>query len=63
MVTLEYEEKSMKAQMKRADKIGASKVLIIGEDEVRENKVVIKDFASRTQEKYDLNEILNVLKK
>ena len=49
--------------MKRADKIGASKVLIIGEDEVRENKVVLKDFASRTQEKYDLNEILNVLKK
>ena len=63
IVTLEYEEKSMKAQMKRADKIGASKVLIIGEDEVRENKVVLKDFASRTQEKYDLNEILNVLKK
>lgn len=53
----------MKAQMKRADKIGARKVLIIGEDEVRENKVVLKDFASGTQEKYDLNGILSILKK
>lgn len=63
IVTLEYEEKSMKAQMKRADKIGATKVLILGEDEVKENKVVLKDFASGTQEKYSIDEILNILKK
>ena len=63
IVTLEYEEKSMKAQMKRADKVGATKVLILGEDEVKEGKIVLKDFATGTQEKYDINEILNILKK
>jgi histidyl-tRNA synthetase len=57
------EEKSMKAQMKRADKVGATKVLILGEDEVKEGKIVLKDFATGTQEKYDINEILNILKK
>ena len=62
-VVLEYEEKSMKAQMKRADKVGATKVLILGEDEVKEGKIVLKDFATGTQEKYDINEILNILKK
>lgn len=62
-VTLEYEEKSMKAQMKRADKIGASKVLILGEDELKENKIILKDFVNGTQEKYDINEIVSMLKK
>ena len=38
-------------------------VLILGEDEVKEGKIVLKDFATGTQEKYDINEILNILKK
>lgn len=62
-IVLEYEEKSMKAQMKRADKLGSTKVLILGEDEVKEGKIVLKDFSTGTQEKYDINEILNILKK
>ena len=62
-IVLEYEEKSMKAQMKRADKLGSTKVLILGEDEVKEGKVVLKDFATGTQEKHDMTELLNILKK
>ena len=62
-IVLEYEEKSMKAQMKRADKLGSTKVLILGEDEVKEGKVVLKDFGTGTQEKCSIDEILNILKK
>ena len=42
---------------------GYDLVLIVGEDEVKEGKIVLKDFATGTQEKYDINEILNILKK
>jgi histidyl-tRNA synthetase len=36
---------SLKAQMKRADKVGARLVLIFGEDEVREGAVTVKDMS------------------
>ncbi|CAO0820598.1 Histidine--tRNA ligase [Desulfarculales bacterium] len=42
-VELSYEAKSLKAQMRRADKLGAGKVLIVGESEMQVGAGVLKD--------------------
>lgn len=60
-VGIEYESKSMKAQMKRADKFGAKKVLILGENELNEGKIVLKDFTKGEQEEILLSEVENKL--
>ncbi len=46
-VGIEYENKSMKAQMKKADKSNAKYALILGEEEVNNNKVIIKDLKDK----------------
>ena len=60
-VGIEYESKSMKAQMKRADKFGAKKVLILGENELNEGKIILKDFTKGEQEEILLSEVENKL--
>lgn len=60
-VVIEYESKSMKAQMKRADKFGAKKVLILGENELNEGKIILKDFTKGEQEEILLSEVKNKL--
>lgn len=42
----EYGEKSIKSQMKNANKIGAKFVIVIGDNEVESNSVVIKNMAT-----------------
>ncbi|QER42709.1 histidine--tRNA ligase [Thermodesulfobacterium sp. TA1] len=44
-----YEEKSLKAQLKNADKLGAKHVLLLGEKEWEEKKVVFRDLRQSTQ--------------
>jgi len=50
---LNYYKRSMKAQFKSADRKNARFTIIIGEDELKENKVSLKD--SLTKEQYSLN--------
>ena len=44
-----WEDRSLKAQMKQADRLGADYVLIIGEDEVKEGMVTVRRMADSTQ--------------
>ncbi len=46
---LEFKDKGLKAQMGRAAKVGASWVLIVGEDEIRKGRYSLKDMASGEQ--------------
>ena len=48
-VEYEYEVRSFNAQLKKANKVNATKVIIIGEDEMKENKITIKDFKTGNQ--------------
>lgn len=59
---LEYEAKSMKAQMKRADKRMAKFALILGEEELENNKIIIKNLDEKNQETFNIDETLKVLK-
>lgn len=49
IVEMDYSPKSFSAQMKKANKIGATKVYILGEEEVANNIVTVKDFKTGKQ--------------
>lgn len=51
---MELESKSMKAQMRKANRIGVEKVMIRGEDELAAGTVVIKDMNEGSQETLNL---------
>ena len=56
---MDYAGRSMKAQMKQAGKAGARFALILGEDEIKENTVMLKDMEKSEQQKVSLDEVIN----
>jgi histidyl-tRNA synthetase len=58
-VEMEYASKGLKAQMKRADRLGASKVLIVGEDELASGKGILRDMREKAQAEVALNDFVN----
>jgi len=56
-VEMEGEEKSLKSQMRRADKAGALFVLIVGEDELTKGKCVLRHMDSKEQCDVGLDQI------
>jgi len=59
---MNYEEASLKSQMRSANKSGAKFVVIIGEDELKNDSVTLKDMSSGNQEKIKTNQLVNELK-
>jgi histidyl-tRNA synthetase len=47
---IDYEGRTLKSQMKRADRLGAALVLILGEDELARGEVTVKRMATSAQE-------------
>ena len=60
--SFDYNPKSFGAQMKKANKINAEYVLILGEDEQKENVVTLKKFSTGEQEKHSLDEVIEIVK-
>ena len=60
--SFDYNPKSFGAQMKKENKINAEYVLILGEDEQKENVVTLKKFSTGEQEKYSLDEVIEIVK-
>lgn len=61
-VDFEYKSKSFNYQMKRANKLNAKYVLILGEDEIKENMLTLKNMKTSIQEKISLNEAIERIK-
>jgi histidyl-tRNA synthetase len=59
---VEYKERSLKAQMSRANKLGADWVLIVGEEEVKKGRYQLKNMASGEQKEMNQEEMLEVLR-
>jgi histidyl-tRNA synthetase len=59
---LDYEGKSLKSQMRRADKLKARYVLILGEDELKRGKAVLRNMETKSQEEVSISDILTVIK-
>jgi histidyl-tRNA synthetase len=61
-VEMDYDGKGLKAQMKRADRLGARQVLIVGEDEIAAGKAVLRDMVKKTQREIALEGLVETLK-
>ncbi len=61
-VETDYLDRSVKAQMKYANKIHAGHVVIIGEDEIASGRVNVKNMDDGTQTECALGEIASVIK-
>jgi histidyl-tRNA synthetase len=53
----DYQNKSLKGAMRRANDLKAAFVLILGDDELKEKVVMVKDMKTSTQEKVPLEKI------
>lgn len=59
---MDYSGGSLKSQMRRADKLNAGHVLIIGEDELAKGIAILRDMKSKTQTEVPFSEIIEKLK-
>ena len=48
-VYLDFDARSLKSQMRLADKLNAKAVVIIGEEELKSGTVVVRDMATKDQ--------------
>ncbi|MEA2027558.1 MAG: His/Gly/Thr/Pro-type tRNA ligase C-terminal domain-containing protein [Campylobacterota bacterium] len=55
-VEIEYAKKSLKAHLKSADKINARYCAVIGEDELANGEIWIKDLESKEEQKIKVEE-------
>jgi len=62
-VEMEYGSKGLKSQMKKAGRIGAKKVLIVGDDEIASGKAILRDMKTKVQEDVNLDTLVDNLKK
>ncbi|MGA6925441.1 MAG: ATP phosphoribosyltransferase regulatory subunit, partial [Desulfosarcina sp.] len=60
-VALEYGDKSLKAQMKQANRLGAGRVLIVGEGELAEKRVILRDMTAQTQRRIPVDTLVETL--
>ena len=58
---MELESKSMKAQLRKADKFNPTSVLIRGENEIAANTIVIKNLDDSSQDEYNFNDWLETI--
>ncbi len=57
VVELSYRKGGLRKQLELADRLGADFVVIVGEDEVRENRVSVKDMRTGEQRTLSLDEL------
>jgi histidyl-tRNA synthetase len=60
---MEYASKGLKLQMKRADRLGAKKVFIVGEDELASGKGILRDMETKDQQEISLENVVDQLRK
>jgi histidyl-tRNA synthetase len=60
---MEYAPKGLKAQMKRADRLGAKKVFIVGEDELASGSGILRDMETKGQQEIRLEDVVKKLVK
>jgi histidyl-tRNA synthetase len=59
---LDYEGKSLKSQMRRADKLKARFALILGEDELKKGTAMLRNMETKSQEEVPLQVLVSTLK-
>lgn len=62
-VNIDFENKSLKSQMRQANKLNCSHVLILGDNELEKNSILIKYMDKGKQDLIDIDSVLEVLRK
>ena len=62
-VEMDYAGRSLKSQMKRADKLKSSFALILGEREIDENRALLRNMRTSTQEEVALDDLEETIMK
>jgi histidyl-tRNA synthetase len=62
-VEISYSSKGLKPQMKRAGRLAAKKVLIVGDDELAAGKGLLRDMETRGQVEIPLEQLLETLRR
>jgi histidyl-tRNA synthetase len=57
-VEVDYEGKSLKSQMRKADKMQSPYVMILGEEELKKNQVLLRNMSTKAQEELSLPEAI-----
>jgi histidyl-tRNA synthetase len=63
MAEMDLGNKSLKSQMKRADRLGAANVLIVGDNELKEGTAILRNMETKEQESISLENIVEDLTK
>ena len=59
---MDYAEKSLKSQMRRADKLECDYVIILGDNEVQAGRAQVKDLSKRTQTEIPFDDLVQYFK-
>ena len=59
---MEFGDKSLKSQMKRAGRLGAKHVLIVGDNEIKEGKVVLRNMETKDQVSIPIEDVVENIK-
>ncbi len=59
---IDYDGRSLKSQMRRAEKLGARFVVIFGEEELKKGRVVLRDMQKGEQEEVELSKAIEKIK-
>jgi histidyl-tRNA synthetase len=60
---MDFLSRSLKAQMREADRLQAKYVLILGEDELKKKIITLREMATKEQKEVALDEVSGTLTK
>jgi histidyl-tRNA synthetase len=61
-VEMDFSDNSLKSQMKRADRLGASYVMILGDNELKERTAILRNMGNKEQISVPLDNIIQTIK-
>jgi histidyl-tRNA synthetase len=61
-VELDYSRRSVKAQMREANKLNSKKTIFIGGEEYERNEIVVKDMETSEQQTFNISDLDNIIK-
>ena len=59
---LDFGAKSLKSQMKRADRLAAGHVLIVGDDELKKGEVILRNMKTKDQVSVPIDGVVETVK-
>lgn len=59
---MDYQNKSLKGQMRLADKLGCKYVVILGEEELKKEKAILRDMQDKSQKEVKFDNLVEALK-